>query len=416
MTPKARIALKVSEKRSRINELLTIEEPSDEQRGEMARLTTELQNLEIEYRASIVADENTETRTEGSPEDRELRSLRDQTRVGNYVAAALELRGLDGAEREFNQALGLTAPGAFPLELLVPEVRQDGPDLEQRATTNVDSQVNQTRWLDRLFADSMAMRLGITFESVSPGVASYPVTTAGASAAQRGRTEAAADGAWTVGVTELKPTRNAVRAVFSEEDAMRLPTLEQALRRDLNMALVEGVDRVVFVGDTGANENSADIAGLTTLGITEKTLTQANKVKGDKTLETFTDFVDGKHAAGLGDLNVVATVGAYRLWASTIHNSATDNQTIAQFLMAAGLSYGVRGDVETATSNGKFGAFIGLTRGIAGAGVAAVWNSGMLIRDPYSNAAKGEVALTLSYFWNFGLPRTSNFARLKFVS
>ena len=148
--------------------MLSVEETTDEQRAEMAGLTTELQNLEIEYRASIVADETTETRTaEGSPEDRELRSLRDQTRVGNYVAEALELRGLDGAEREFNQALGLTAPGAFPLELLAPEVRQDGPDLEQRATTNVDSQVNQTRWLDRLFADSMAMRLGITFESVS---------------------------------------------------------------------------------------------------------------------------------------------------------------------------------------------------------------------------------------------------------
>ena len=54
--------------------------------------------------------------------------------------------------------------------------------------------------------------------------------------------------------------------------------------------------------------------------------------------------------------------------------------------------------------------------GLNGAGVAAVWEAGELIRDPYSGAAKGEVALTLCYLWDFGLPRTSNFQRIKFVT
>ena len=81
------------------------------------------------------------------------------------------------------------------------------------------------------------------------------MTTAGASAAQRGRAEAAADAAWTIGVTELKPTRNAVRAVFTEEDARRLPSLEASLRRDLGMALAEGVDRSIFLGDATATRD-----------------------------------------------------------------------------------------------------------------------------------------------------------------
>lgn len=38
------------------------------------------------------------------------------------------------------------------------------------------------------------------------------------------------------------------------------------------------------------------------------------------------------------------------------------------------------------------------------------------MRDHYSGAAKGEIALTLSYLWNFGLPRAANFARVKFVA
>ena len=90
--------------------------------------------------------------------------------------------------------------------------------------------------------------------------------------------------------------------------------------------------------------------------------------------------------------------------------------TLAAFLREAGLSWSARGEIEAATGNGKFGAFIGRRMGIDGAGVAAVWEAGELIRDPYSGASKGEVALTLSYLWNFGLPRAANFARLKFVT
>ena len=48
-----------------------------------------------------------------------------------------------------------------------------------------------------------------------------------------------------------------------------------------------------------SNANTADIVGLqTAASVVEKTLTQANKVKADKTLEAFVDLIDGKHAAG----------------------------------------------------------------------------------------------------------------------
>ena len=76
-----------------------------------------------------------------------------------------------------------------------------------------------------------------------------------------------------------------------------------------------------------------------------------------------------------------------------------------------GLNWMTRGEIEAATDDGDFGAFIGRGRGIEGAGVAAMWEAGDLVRDPYSGAAKGEVALTLSYLWGFQLPRPANFAR-----
>ena len=154
-------------------------------------------------------------------------------KLGSYIAAAIEQRSAAGPELEFNESMGI-AGNRFPLELLAPPDRP-----EQRAVTGLDSAVMPRRWLDRLFSGAASQSLGITMESVPVGVASYPVTSAGASAAQRGKDEAAGDTAWTIGVKELKPKRNAATLKFSIEDTARIPGLESALTRDLCITLVE---------------------------------------------------------------------------------------------------------------------------------------------------------------------------------
>ncbi|MDE0379643.1 MAG: hypothetical protein OXI20_10420 [Rhodospirillales bacterium] len=398
---------------------------TDEIRSEQTELEGAVPELERRERAAQAAvdleeDRQREEAAAGAkdgldPETRERLELRGKVKLTRYLEAGLEGRAVDGVEAEYMGAIKQPLVGrhmggtAIPLELLAP--------VEERATTDTDTTTTPRRWLDRLFADTAAMRLGVTMESVPTGVASYPVTTAGASAAQLQRgTDDAADAAWTIGVTEAKPKRNAVRAVFTIEDAARIPGLESALTRDLRMALTEGIDRAIFIGDTTASGTDSDITGLQTAAITETTITQGNKVKGPETLTAFTGMVDGIHAASLADLNVVAAVGAWRLWETTIINSGADNMTLAAFMREAGLSWSSRGNIEDATANGDFGAFVGRRRGIDGAGVAAVWEAGELIRDPYTAAAGGEVALTLCYLWDFQIPRTSNFRRIKFVT
>ena len=356
--------------------------------------------------AAEEAENGLDTVTGEDAEARERRALEGRVEVRRYIGAAMDGEGVDGAEREYNQALKLSA-GAFPLRLLAPEAR---------ATTDTDAAATQGTWLDRLFSKTCAAHVGVSFRSVGPGVAAFPVTTAGASAAQRGRGEAAAAAAWTVGVTEIKPSRNAVRAVFSVEDAARLRGLEDALRRDLRMALTEGIDRAIFKGDDGANENAGDIVGLTTAAnVSESTISQANKVKWPATVKTFTDLIDGVYASSPADLRIVATVGAARLWLATQAN-ANRNESVAQVMRGNGLSWMTRGGIETATADGDFGAFVGLGRGIAGAAIAPVWEAARLIRDPYSGAAKGEVAVTLQTLWGFKLPRPANYKRVKFAA
>ena len=345
----------------------------------------------------------TETRNDDA-ESREIRQLEGRVQFGSYIQAALSQRSVDGAELEWNQHLGMQSH-QFPLALLSREVR---------AKRDGDAEATQATWLDRLLDGTAAERIGISFSPVAPGVAAYPVVTAGGGATQRGRTEAVGESTYTVAVTEVKPGRAAIHGVYSVEDNARLPGLADAITRDMGAAMAESIDRKVFTGDSSGNEN--DIVGLDTAAIAETTITQTNKVKADKTLEVFVDLLDGQHAQSLGDVRVVATEGASQLWYKTIAVAAVSNQTIAAFLQENGITWGMRGRIETNTANGDFGAFMGLSRGLEGAARVAVWDAGELIRDPYSGAVKGEVQLTLNYLWGFKIPRTSNFKRMKFVS
>ena len=65
------------------------------------------------------------------------------------------------------------------------------------------------------------------------------------------------------------------------------------------MALTEGTDRVVFVGDTTANENAGDIAGLHHAGRRGRAgpSTRPAKSRRPETLTAFAELVDGKHSA-----------------------------------------------------------------------------------------------------------------------
>ena len=316
-----------SKERGRVAELAIADDLTDETRAELDTIETGTPDLERQLRAatSAVETEETEQRdaaatdnNEGlDAEDRERLELRKKVRMSNYIVAAVEQRAAVGPEHEYNDALGISG-NRFPLELLAPP-EQRAARTEERATTNVDVATTPRTWLDRLFAETAAMELGVTMESVPTGSASYPVTTAGASAAQRQRTtDAAADAAWTIAVKELKPKRNAVRLLFSIEDAARIPGLESALTRDLRMALTEGIDRAIFIGDSGATGNDADITGLTTAAdVDEETLSQANKLLWPATVTAFMDMLDGLHASTPADLKIISSVGASRLWHST---------------------------------------------------------------------------------------------------
>lgn len=89
---------------------------------------------------AVDAEQEGERRRTDSDEDgeaRERRELRGKVQLSGYVAAAVEQRAADGAEAEYNAAIGI-AGNRFPLELLAPR--------EERATTSTDTQTTPRRW------------------------------------------------------------------------------------------------------------------------------------------------------------------------------------------------------------------------------------------------------------------------------
>ena len=402
------LRLRAIEVRARLAELATAE-LTDEARSEMDTLKTEYADNEKRQAALIISgDVPAPIETADTSEGREFRELRRNADFGKYVAAAMAHKGVSsGAEAELNQHL-LIADNFFPLRMLVNE-------FEERAARDGDAGVSQSTWLDRVFSGSAAERVGISFRPQSPGIASFPTTTAGGSPAQRAREQDADEGTYTVAISDAKPTRRAVNGVYSIEDNMRLPGLADAIERDMRMAMVESVDLAVFKGDAGATGTDADITGMQTASISEFTITQANKVDAFETIGEFAALVDGKYAMSPADLRIVASVGANVLWMSQQANT-NRNETVAQVMMGNGLNWTTRGGIEALSAAGDFGAYIGLNRGIEGSGIAAIWEQGQLIDDPYTSAKSGEVSLTLSYLWQLVFPRTDNFKRLKFVA
>ncbi len=411
MTPVKRLSLELNDLKHQLADALEVEERDTDL---IQRLTREVRSTDDALTAAklLEPEQPDPVITETRQFDSKLAELRASVDLTKHVKAALAGTIVQGGpEAEYNAELKIDA-GWFPLDLLT---RQ----LEERAARDGDAASSQATWIDYLFANTAAERVGVSFRPVAPGLHSIPTFTAAPSGLQRGRGEAVAEGTFTLAVSEMTPTRNAVYGIYSVEDESRLSGMSDAMVRAMSGGIAEAVDLAIFKGDAGASEASADITGFQTglAAAQEVTITQANKLLAAGTLAAFAGMVDGRYATSMADLRAVLSVGANTLWASTVPNAANGNQrTIAAILRENGLSWTTRDGIEANTANDDFGGYIGLAQGLEGAAVAAVWNQGRLVRDEYTGKTKGEIELTLDYQWDFAIVRNANFRRLKFVT
>lgn len=421
MTNSQRLAVQISETRQQLagaieerNKLPNDKEPAADLVSRMDKLSKDIQRLEVEYRAAIVtedaeAEETTEERTEDA-EGTERAKLLAESSIVPFIMEASEGKPVDGREAECRAAvLGDDArAGLVPLDLLLPAAGQ--PDIETRAAGDAVTPVarealadgSQAAVLPRVFSRSIAARLGVSMPSVPVGAAVYPIMTSGTSAAMAADAVnvPATAGAFT-GFT-LEPTRLTAAYLFNARQTLQLRNFEAVLRRDLSAVMSDAMDNQIINGDgTGVNVNGflSELAAATV---------PAEATDWSQYLGEFTGLVDGINAYGLMDIRAVVGKLTFGYAHTLFRTGATDNGPRASAYeyvreRIGGMSVSSRiPEAEAGKTQVNIAA---LTSYPGRNAVAPVWRAMELIRDPYTDAGKGQVRITAVMFWNFKVLR-----------
>ena len=418
MTKSQKLALRLSEIRQKLNELSGFDSDAltDEQRSEMTKLSDEYPRTETEWRAASIAESAAaETRRE-TGEGAEFRRLEAQTEIRHFLAEAATGVAVDGVAAEFRAAtLGDDArPGLVPWEALLPRRREEHRVDTATDASALDVGASQNEILPRLFTNTSAAFLGVSMPMVARGEANFPVLTGGDPGAMAAAGAAHDAVAATFTATVLEPRRLVARYAFRVEDAARLIGMEDALRSDMRGALGEQMDSIVLNGDGASPNPSGFFATLTAPAA------PGAQTGFDEFITAISNGVDGRYAGNLSGVRLLVGAESYRLAAgertSTGEVSAADylvqrsGGLQASALIPAPATVSVTGtDYPHIQSAISFAA----TRG-GGSCVAPIWQGLELIRDPYSGAASGEVAITATMLWNFAILRVAPYSFVRF--
>ena len=410
-----------AEVRNKLNAAITranTAEGSPEAETEMATHRTALESLDSRYadavKAEAASDQDDGRALPSDPgERREVRSLEARAQLSGFVREALDQREATGAEAEYRTAvLGDRAqPGRVPMAMLDPGAEGDTERRADAVTPVAETAVpegSRATMLERIFKQSIAARLGVTMRSVATGDAIFPMMTAGTSAAMKERGATIEAGAAAFEADTLKPVRLSARYVFQIEDTARLPALESILRKDIGRAMSDQMDEQVVNGNGTAPNVSGFMHALT------DPTAATNAVTFGAWLAEFLSHVDGISAFNLSDLRAIVGPETFRKVSATFSGVAGQPEASAYEYVASrmgGLSVAAR---LPEASGSKQRGIVALT-GYPGANaVAPVWDSFTMIRDPYTQAAEGQIALTAVALWNFKIIRDGGYSLFEF--
>ena len=113
------LQVKQSTIRESINTLLGNDSRTEEQNGELVKLTDEGTAIEPEIRAAIIAEPDpTEVVSHtGDSETRERAELRSKTGIADFLRAAAGGAAVSGAAAEYATSLGVPTVGHLPMAL-----------------------------------------------------------------------------------------------------------------------------------------------------------------------------------------------------------------------------------------------------------------------------------------------------------
>ena len=412
------IETKQSERRQKINDLLGVETRSEEQQTELETLTKDIQAGEVELRAAIALGDDPDlpvTHEKGDGEGAEIRQLSEKSELRSAIAAIANGKAISGPVKELAEARGLTELNAIPWDVIAPRVEhrarvEHRVDTVTSDTADVQGKEQHTI-LQRVFAKSSTMALGVSMQSVGVGESTWPVIATGADAefnAADGKKEAEAA---TFEPVSLAPVRLQSRYAIRREDLARIVGFEPAMRMDLSGSMGNTLDAQNLAGDgTGANLSgylaTAANGGLPAVAapaVVTFELAAAQLAKG----------VDGKYAGNERDCSVVIGVDTYETLASKFQTGSGVAATTyaAKSLKAFQASANIPDKTNANVQDGILARLAGDDQMNA---VCPVWEGVTILRDELTEAAKGWIIITAVALYSFKILRAGGFQRLRF--
>ncbi len=396
MLDSVKISRRQSEIRQELATLIGKAKPSDEETRSMEELDSEYRQNETRYRAALIA-EDTERREAG--EELETRSETEWAKV----MAGFEMRQVALYLDEGREPTGQTKE-------IVTELRSRGgyrgipipwEALEVRAGETVASgtpnPIRTAPIIERLFAGSVAARMGGQMVNVGVGEVEYPVTTSAVTAGWASSETGDVPGPSAYATTDrpLKPDHNlGVQMRITRKSLKQSGEgLEQAVRRDMNGAIEEALDRAVFLGSGSAGEPTGLFAGASAWGIEE---TDVDAAATWATVRSeIVGFINGNAATGPGDVRAMFRPEVWDAMDDAIWDDGsgiTEWDRMASKLGKTLLSHNALADPagDPVATN----ALLTTTAGGVPPFFVGAWGGIDLIRDPYSDAQSGALRLT----------------------
>ena len=395
MTILQKLEIRQSEIRESINTLLGNDSRTEEQNGELVKLTADGTAIEPEIRAAIVASPDPEeTLVEGDAETRELAQLTAKANVGDILSATFEKRQTSGEAAELQKHFGLGSH-QVPLEML-----RINRAVEERAAATVPASIgdaSQAPVITPVFASGDGAFLGIERPTVPVGDAAYPVlsTVPSVKGPFTGSDNAAQTDATFV-ANNLSPERLQASFSYRRTDAARFAGLDASLRLALNGGLQEKLDQQAIEGTdgllTGTNLPNANVNTATTFALYLSGLLYGR--------------VDGRYARTPGDIRMIVGQGTFTHASSTYKGNNSDESGVERLQEKSG---GLRVSAHVpAVSGNKQNSLIrlGMERGAA---TQPLWQGISLVVDEFTRAAYGEIIVHAVLLANFAITRKAQF-------
>lgn len=333
------------------------------------------------------------------------RELAQRVELRNYFNPYLNGRSVEGAEAELNQGLGLDSDTMVPWAAFDP-----GVDAEERVDANppdlADVNYTTASIMRRVFLQTDAAFLGVAMPSVGAGTAVYPVMTSGGEGGMMGANAARDSEAYALTTVNVNPKRASTRYLLNLENRAEVgQELEGVLRADMREQLGVLFDKQVIGGDgTGANV-SGILTGLTTPADPDGVLDVAT-LRGD-----IIDAVDNRWVPNEASVRLLVACSVYKfarkIWQDT-------QKTIDGVESVRGLGATIRATKQIPTSSDSGKVKYGIRTARPDGFVAPIWQGVTVIRDPYTKAASGQVALTAHMLFGTAFKRKDGWAQVAF--